>query len=148
MYLNVVLVAVLLSSSVDSACIQTYQELQHFVFSQEKNIDNLRRAFFPTNQEPSISVEIQYYFHNWSLPYPLIFRWSASWSLGFIRPKLMQSLTLHIFNKMPPLVNIVVDPPCDDPDLHSSLSDWEAICYGDEKWLLQLCSCLMTLLQM
>ena len=117
----------------DGACVHSYQGLRDSVFSRQDNTDNLRRAFFPTNKQPRISVEIHYYFHNWSLPYPLIFRWSASWALGFIRPELMQGLTLHIFNKMPPLVNIVVDPPCNDPDLHSSLSDWEAICYGDEK---------------
>lgn len=49
-----------LRSSVDGACIQSYQELQAFFFARQQNTDNLRRAFFPINQKPSISVEIQY----------------------------------------------------------------------------------------
>ena len=119
-------------SRIDGACIQSYQELRVSLFVRQENIDNLRRAFYPTNQEPSISIEIQYYFRNWTLQYPLIFRWSISRSLGLIRPELMQSLTLHIFNRITPVVDIVLDPLCDDPGLHSSLSDWEGIC-KDEK---------------
>ena len=132
----VVLLALLilgLRSSADGACIQSYQELQASLFARQQNIDNLRRAFFPINQEPSISIEIEYYFrNNWTLPYPLVFRWSTSRSLGLIRPELMQSLTLHIFNRITPVVEIIMDPICDDPNLHSSLSNWEGIC-TDEK---------------
>ena len=120
------------SSSVDGVCIQSYEELQVSLFARQQNIDNLRRAFFPTNQEPSISIEFQYYFHgNWTLQYPLVFRWSTSRSLGFIRPELMQSLTLHIFNQITPVVEIIVDPICDDLSLQSRLSDWEGICTNE-----------------
>ena len=135
MYLVLVALLILGSisrSSVDGVCVQSYQEMQASLFARQENIDNLRRAFFPTNQEPSISIEIKYYFYNWTLPYPLVFRWSTSRSLGLIRPEFMQGLTLHIFNRITPVVDIVLDPLCDDPDLHSSLSNWEGIC-RDEK---------------
>ena len=142
MHLNDLLVAALLilgsisrsSEHEDGheACVASYHELRDSVFALPENVDNLRRAIFPTNQEPSISAEIHYYLKNSTLQHPLIFRWSESWSLAFIRPELLQSLTLHIFAKMPPSVYIVVDPPCDDPDLNSSLSDSEELC-RDEK---------------
>lgn len=44
----------------------------------------------------------------------------------------MQGLTLHIFNRIIPVVEIIVDPICDDKDLQSSLVDWKGIC-TDEK---------------
>jgi hypothetical protein len=94
-----------------------------------KILTSLGELFFPTNQEPSISIELQYYFHgNGTVQYPLVFRWSTSRSLGFIRPELMQTLTLHIFSRITPVVEIIVDPICDDPSLQSTLSDWEGIC--------------------
>jgi hypothetical protein len=126
------LIVTLRSSDVDGLCIQSYEELKVSLFARQQNTDNLRRAFFPTNQEPSISVELQYHFHgNWTLQYPLVFRWSTSRSLGFIRPELMQSLTLHVYNRITPVVEIVVDPICDDPSLQSTLSDWEGICTNE-----------------
>ena len=132
--LNFVLAALLFlgSSSVDGECIQSYQELQASIFARQKNTDNLRKAFFPINEEASISVEFHYYLHNLSFPYPLVFRWSISRSLGFIRPEFLCSLTLHMFRRITPVVEIIVDPVCNDPDLYSSLSDWEGIC-RDEK---------------
>ena len=120
-------------SSVDGACVKSYEGLRYSLFARRENVDRLKTAFFPIGEEPSVSIEIKYFFHNWTMRYPLMFRWSESFALGFIRPELLRGLTLRIFNKMPPLVNLVVDPPCDDPNLHSSLSDWESLCYRDDK---------------
>ena len=120
------LIVALRSSSGDGVCIRSYEELQVSLFAQQQNIDNLRRAFFPTNQEPSISIELHYYFHgNWTLQYPLVFRWSTS------RPELMQGLTLHLFNRITPVVEIILDPICDDSSLQSTLSNWEGICTNE-----------------
>lgn len=126
------LIVALRSSSVDGVCIRSYEELQVSLFAQQQNIDNLRRAFFPTNQDSSILIELHYYFHgNWTLQYPLVFRWSTSRSLSFIRPELMQGLTLHIFNRITPVVEIILDPICDDSSLQSTLSNWEGICTNE-----------------
>ena len=136
MYVQLVLAALLLmlgSSIADSyKCMQSYQELQASIFADPNNIDNLRKGFYPTNEESSISVEFHYYFHTMTLPYPLVFRWSASRSLVFIRPEFLSSLTLYMFRKITPVVEIALDPPCNDPGLNFSLSDWESIC-RDEK---------------
>lgn len=132
MYLVLATLLVLGLNSVDSQCIQSYQEVSASIFARPSNIDNLSKAFFSVNENPSISVEFHYHLHNLSLPYPLVFRWSTSRSLGFIRPEFLRSLTLHIFCRITPVVEIVMDPVCNDPDLYSSLSDWEGIC-RDEK---------------
>ena len=116
------------TSTVLSQCIQKYSDLEQSIFSKDSNIEQLRRAFYPVNKDPSNAVEVLYHFDDGSLPQPYRFLWYSSRVFGLLRPKVLQDLSFHVYTADVPVVDITLTPICGNISIHSMLINWERIC--------------------
>ena len=109
-------------------CIQKYSDLEDSIFSNDSNIEQLRRAFYPVNKDPSNVVEVHYHFDDGSLPQPYRFRWYTSQVFGLLRPEVLQDLSFNVYTANVPVVYIGLTPVCGNTSIHSMLMKWEKIC--------------------
>ena len=86
------------------AVIDSLPAFECSLLSNDFNIQNLTKAFFPTNRHPARAVEIYYHINKTVSPedsnfndsiQPYHFRWFASAILGFIQPEILTSFSLH-----------------------------------------------------
>lgn len=109
-------------------CISGDAELKQSIFSKEKNCENLRRIFPPDTEPAYTTIEVRYHFSDHSLPQPYRFRWSSSWVLALLRPKVLQDLSFHVFNADVPTIDIEIEPTCETVSINSKPENWERIC--------------------
>ncbi len=130
--------------SAEEKCIRTQYDLQQSLVSRTVNMETLNGAFSPTNHQDSISFYVYYHFCslnpvNSSLPscstlehwvrglhsgekgtldfserYVYKFVWNASPINLFIRPDLLQTLSLYMFQVHLPKAHLILDPVCDN----------------------------------
>ncbi len=104
------------NSIVNGTCIQyidssSYLAIENSLLNRSKNLVNLRQAFFPTNQQASISVNVKYHFINSSKM--VTYRWLQSSVLMLIRSDLLRYLSLLMYNVKTRHTDIFLDPICD-----------------------------------
>ena len=113
-YLLVVLVlSVPLSSADNSTCIggREYHRLELSLLKSPQNLVNLSEAFFPTNRQQSVSVEVTYHFNgsNETARY----RWLDSPINMLIRSELLHFLALTMYQVDLRYADVTLDPICD-----------------------------------
>ena len=100
------------------------------LLSNDFNIQNLTKVFFPTNQHPALVVEVYYYVNQTVHPddpshlknssnstADYVYRWYASAILGFIQPKILTALSIGTLTVEMSNAHIVLAPLiCDDED--------------------------------
>ncbi len=104
--------------SADS-CINDYFQMEKSLLNRTANLANLNSAFFPTNRQASVSVEVTYHFVGKN--YTAKFRWHDSTALQLIRGDLLLYFSLFTFNIEIRKVDILLDPMCDDLEHNSSI---------------------------
>ncbi len=90
-----------------------YTGIEQSLFSRPENLVNLRQAFFPTNRQPSISVDVAYMFKNdTSSIYKntVRYRWLDSPVNLIIRSDILFYLSLTIYKVDVRHVTITLDP--------------------------------------
>ena len=102
-----------LPSSNISDCIDSsdYLRIESSLLNRSENLVNLYQAFFPTNKQASISVQVTYHFTNSSET--VIYRWLDSSVLMLIRGDLLHYLSLFAYNVKTRYTDITLDPICD-----------------------------------
>ena len=138
--------------STEEKCIRTQYDLQQSLVNRIVNLETLNQAFSPTNHQDSISFYVYYHFcslnpvnsslpscsalENWvhglhlgkkgtldfSERYMFKFLWNASPINLFIRPDLLQTLSLYMFQVHLPEAHLILDPVCDDVHVNESLT--------------------------
>ena len=117
-------------------CIKTIQELEKSLLARSTNMDSMRDAFYPPNRQAGIVVNVYYYFDDGNmddeqnLTYNYAFRWSTSAVLQFIRPELLQYLSLFTYHGHTTTLKIIIDPVCDNLPLQRRDFD-EVTCNGE-----------------
>ncbi len=112
-----------------NTCIDDYFQLEESLLNRSANLISLRRAFFPTNRQASVSVQVAYRFVGTNMT--LNFRWLDSPVLQLIRSDLLLYLSLFTFNVDTRQADIILDPMC---NLTDSLinDDYYSLCSGIE----------------
>ena len=107
-------------------CISTFSELEKSLLSRESNLDILKKAFFPVNRQTSIVVDVYYYMPTGNmsmvssleaLDHDYKFRWTLSSVHVFIRPALLECLSLYIYRPYPIAARLIVDPICSGEEI-------------------------------
>ena len=107
-------------------CISTFSELEKSLLSRESNLDILKEAFFPVNRQTSIVVNVYYYMPTGNmsmvsgleaLDHDYKFRWTLSSVHVFIRPALLECLSLYIYRPYPIAARLIVDPICSGEEI-------------------------------
>ncbi len=99
-----------------SDCINSsdYLRIESSLLSRPQNLVNLYQAFFPTNRQASISVQVTYHFTG-NPTDTVIYRWLGSSVLMLIRSDLLHYLSLFTYNVKTNHANITLDPICGFP---------------------------------
>ena len=119
-----------------SRCLKTFQELEKSLLARSANADSLRDAFYPPNRQTGIVVNVFYYFDDGTIydeqnvTYNYAFRWATSAVLQFIRPELLQHLSLYTYHGHTTTLNITIDPVCANRPLQHRDFD-EVACSGE-----------------
>ena len=94
-------------------CIKSndYFGLEKSLLNRPQNLVNLYQAFFPTNRQASISVEVTYRFVE--VNYTAKYRWLDSPVTMLIRSDLLFFLSLGMYNAEVRYTDIILDPICD-----------------------------------
>ncbi len=125
--LVVLVVSVPLASAVNSTCIgdREYRRLELSLLKWPQNLVNLSEAFFPTNRQQSISVEVRYHFNgsNETVRY----QWLDSPISLLIRSELLHLLALTMYQVELQHANVTLDPICGFRSKYVS-SDPDNIC--------------------
>ena len=123
----VMLLLALASFQVAESCIANdhYLKLEQSLLKRKENIDSLTQAFFPTNRQASISVNVTYHFVD--SDNILQYRWIDSSINMLIRGDLLTYLSLSVYNVDIRHANITLDLPC---DIDFDNSDPQTYCYG------------------
>ena len=123
--------ALLPAAVVTAGCISKFYELEKSLLSREANLDALKEAFFPDDRQASITVEIYYYMargnmstisSSEALNYDHKFRWTLSPVHVFVRPALLECLSLYVYQPSTVVARLIVDPICnsEETDVHKS----------------------------
>ncbi len=96
----------------DFHCINNsdYLRIERSLLNRPQNLVNLHQAFFPTNKQASISVNVTYHFTN--SDDTVTFRWLDSSVLMLIRSDLLHYLSLFAYNVKTRCTDITLDPIC------------------------------------
>ena len=122
-----------------------YPELQESLLQRKANIDSLDQAFFPINQRTPVAIDVIFHFstslqkanqglHNLSearldnATFDYKFRWSASAVLAFLRPELLEPLSLFVYQGYVTTAEVVIDPICGTPDIEEREVNGKDIC--------------------
>ena len=131
--IQTVLLMVLASAQVLEAhgsqpCIKNinHHELEQSFLKWPKNVEALRHAFFPTNRQASISVQVHYCFNDSDLC--LQYRWVDSPITMLVRSDLLKYFSLFMYNVEIRHANISLDPFCDFEDSDIEV-DFHRYCY-------------------
>ena len=110
---NCILLLLTLASTpvVKSVCIHDYFGLEQSLLRNPQNLENLGLAFFPTNRQASISVQVTYHFNG--TKQTLHYRWSDSSVTMLIPKELLHYFSLLMYNVENRSVAITLDPLCD-----------------------------------
>ena len=117
----------------DSSCIETFIDLEESLVKRNSNINHLHNAFFPSNQQFPVAVDLLVHFStslqntshklcslstarldNHTSDYK--FRWSASATLLFLQPEILRPLSLFVYRGIVSTAEVVIDPMCADLD--------------------------------
>ena len=85
--------------------------LEQSLLRWPQNVQDLTRAFFPTNRQASVAVQAQYCFNDSDLC--LQYRWVDSSINMLIRLDLLKYFSLFMYNVEILHVNITLNPFCD-----------------------------------
>ena len=115
-------------------CIATLSDLEESLL-RYSNMDRLAIAFFPTNRQASVAVDVCYSIitgdenatSNSTCDYK--FRWTKASIHMFIRPSLLESLSLYVHQVDTAVVKLVIDPMCGE-EIITKKSD--SLCYNSE----------------
>ncbi len=102
--------AVPLSNITDCIDSSDYLRIESSLLNRPQNLVNLYQAFFPTNKQASISVQVTYHFTNSSET--VIYRWLDSSVLLLIRSDLLHYLSLFTYTVKTQYTDITLDPIC------------------------------------
>ena len=96
-----------------SNCINSsdYLSIESSLLNRPQNLVNLYQAFFPTNRQASISVQVTYHFTD-NPDETVTYRWLDSSVLMLIRSDLLQYFSLFTYNVKTNYANIILDPIC------------------------------------
>ncbi len=109
-----------------------YTGIEQSLFSNKENLVNLSQAFFPTNRQESISVEVKYMFKLNETTYSSAqYRWLSSPINLLVRSDLLIYLSLTIYNIEVRHVTITLDPIQGFEDEDISSVDPNYICRPD-----------------
>lgn len=98
------------SLTLADACIDNYFQLEESLLNRTTNLASLRQAFFPTNRQASVVINVTY--HIVGSKASLKFRWVDSPVLQLIRTDLLYYLSLLTFNVETRQADIILDPLC------------------------------------
>ena len=111
--LVVLVVSVSLASADNSTCIgdRDYHRLESSLLKWPQNLVNLSEAFFPTNRQQSIAVQVAYHFNgsNETVNY----RWLDSPINLLIRSELLHYLALTMYQVELRYADVTLNPICD-----------------------------------
>lgn len=119
-------------------CIQQFHHLWKSFHSRHANIDRVQHAMLPPNSPASVQIDVFYHFSTTlmyacktssehsgacnysslhllnlsSMPFDYKFRWSSTSVHNYIRPKLLERLSLFTYQAQITEVHIVIDPIC------------------------------------
>ncbi len=95
-----------------SDCIHStdYLGIESSLLNRPQNLVNLHQAFFPTNKQASISVNVTYHFTNSNET--VTYRWLDSSVLMLIRSDLLHYLSLFTYNVETRCTDITLDSIC------------------------------------
>ena len=117
--------------SKNCSCITTFMELEESLLKRHSNMDNLHQAFFPSNQQFPVAVDLVVHFstslrttssqglsnpsitrldNNTSFDYK--FRWSASTVIHFVRQEVLSFFSLFVYQGTVTTAEVVIDPIC------------------------------------
>ena len=121
------------SNSEERNCIETFIELEESLIQRKSNINRLHNAFFPSNQQVPVAVDLVVHFStslqttyhklchpstarldNHTADYK--FRWFASTMLLFIQPEMLRPLSLFVYRGVVTTAEIIIDPICEKAD--------------------------------
>ena len=124
------------SNSEDGSCIETFIDLKKSLVKRKSNINHLDNAFFPSNQQVPVAVDLLVHFStslqntshklcNPSTARPdsldshtsdYKIRWSASAMLLFVQPEILRPLSLFVYRGIVSTAEVVIDPMCANVD--------------------------------
>lgn len=130
-----ILLHVVAAESGGEDCIRTLHDLKESYLSRKDNTDSMQRALLPPNSPSHFQINIYYHFtttvekvcsnssqyseacnsepiHLEALPFDYKFRWSSSSVHNFIRPRLLQSLSLYTYQAETTEAHVLIDPIC------------------------------------
>ncbi len=95
-----------------SDCINSsdYLRIESSLLNRPQNLVNLYQAFFPTNMQASILVQVTYHFTNSSET--VVYQWLDSSILMLVRSDLLHYLSLFMYNVKTRHTDITLDPIC------------------------------------
>ncbi len=127
--LVVLVVSVPLVSVVNSTCIgdREYRRLELSLLKWPQNLVNLSEAFFPTNRQQSVSVQVNYHFNGSNASNPVRYQWLDSPISLLIRSELLHLLALTMYQVELRYAKVTLDPICDFRSENVS-SDSDNIC--------------------
>ena len=118
--------------SKNCSCITTFMELEESLLQRRSNMDNLHQAFFPSNQQFPVAVDLVVHFStslqttssqglcnpstarldNGTFDYK--FRWSVSATvLHFVRHEVLSFFSLFVYQGTVTTAEVVIDPICE-----------------------------------
>ena len=100
--------------------------LEQSLLKWPQNVQGLRRAFFATNRQASIAVQVHYCFNNSDLC--LQYRWVDSSINMLIRPDLLKFFSLFMYNVEILHANITLNLFCDFKESEIKV-DFQRYCY-------------------
>ena len=110
--LVVLVVSVPLASADNPTCIsdRDYYSLESSLLKLPQNLVSLSEAFFPTNRQQSISVQVAYHFNGSNEP--VKYRWLDSPINLLIRSELLHFLALTMYQVELRYADVTLDPIC------------------------------------
>ncbi len=111
----VLVVSVPLASADNPICIgdREYHRLESSLLKRPQNLVNLSEAFFPTNHQQSVSVQVAYHFNDPNGPNePVKYQWLDSPINLLIRSELLHFLALTMYQVELRYANVTLDPIC------------------------------------
>jgi len=88
-----------------------YILLEKSLLSRPANLVNLSQAFFPTNRQASVIVEVKYYFNSstGNITYASTYRWLDSSVNIFVRHDILHYFALYMYNVEVRYAELLVD---------------------------------------
>ena len=102
--------AVAFSNITDCIDSSDYLRIESSLLNRPQNLVNLYQAFFPTNMQASILVQVTYHFTNSSET--VVYQWLDSSILMLVRSDLLHYLSLFMYNVKTRHTDITLDPIC------------------------------------